>query len=173
MRETAELLGIGDLLLRKPGELSGGQRQRVALGRALIRDPVAYLLDEPLSNLDANLRIEMRSELSDLHKRLGITFVYVTHDQAEAMVLGDRIVLMNFGRMIQEGSPEVFYQTPKTVLPRASSALQIFFQESWRTVCPETRFGFGQILVLSRWPNRWKTHRPPMKKCISVFGLNG
>ncbi len=94
-------------------ELSGGQQQRVAVARAIVVEPSLLLLDEPLSNLDANLRIEMRSELSDLHKRLGITFVYVTHDQAEAMVLGDRIVLMNYGRMVQEGTPEVFYQTPK------------------------------------------------------------
>ena len=93
--EIAAMLGIGELLARKPGELSGGQRQRVALGRALIRDPVAFLLDEPLSNLDAKLRASMRTELIKLHRRLGRTIVHVTHDQVEAMTMGERICIMN------------------------------------------------------------------------------
>lgn len=105
-----QLNGLGE---RYSTQLSGGQQQRVALARAVVVEPSLLLLDEPLSNLDANLREEMRGELADLHKRLGITFIYVTHDQAEAMVLGDRIILMNHGRMIQQGAPEDLYQTPK------------------------------------------------------------
>jgi ABC-type sugar transport system ATPase subunit len=112
VRETAGLLGIGELLRRKPGELSGGQRQRVALGRALIRDPVAYLLDEPLSNLDAKLRSNMRTELIKLHRRLGRTIVHVTHDQVEAMTMGERICIMNHGRIIQVGPPMEVYRNP-------------------------------------------------------------
>jgi ABC-type sugar transport system ATPase subunit len=112
VRETAGLLKIGELLRRKPGELSGGQRQRVALGRALIRDPVAYLLDEPLSNLDAKLRSTMRTELVKLHRRLGRTIVHVTHDQVEAMTMGERICIMNHGRIVQVGPPMEVYRNP-------------------------------------------------------------
>jgi len=108
----AEMLELADLLGRKPGQLSGGQRQRVAMGRALIREPVAFLLDEPLSNLDAKLRTELRAELKRLHGRLGTTMVYVTHDQIEAMTLGDRIAVMNRGRLQQVGTPEEIYRTP-------------------------------------------------------------
>jgi ABC-type sugar transport system ATPase subunit len=108
----AEMLELGDLLRRKPAQLSGGQRQRVAMGRALIREPVAFLLDEPLSNLDAKLRTELRAELKRLHGRLGTTMVYVTHDQIEAMTLGDRIAVMNRGRLQQVGTPDEIYRTP-------------------------------------------------------------
>ena len=108
----AEMLELADLLGRKPGQLSGGQRQRVAMGRALIREPVAFLLDEPLSNLDAKLRTELRAELKRLHGRLGTTMVYVTHDQIEAMTLGDRIAVMNQGRLQQVGTPDQIYRTP-------------------------------------------------------------
>ncbi|MFB6079563.1 MAG: ABC transporter ATP-binding protein [Haloferacaceae archaeon] len=110
--ETAEMLGIGDLLDRRPSDLSGGQQQRVALGRAIIRDPELFLFDEPLSNLDAKLRIEMRTELNKLHDRVGKTSVYVTHDQAEAMTLSDRVVVMNDGRIQQVAPPEVVYRKP-------------------------------------------------------------
>jgi multiple sugar transport system ATP-binding protein len=112
VREVAALLGIGELLARKPGELSGGQRQRVALGRALIRDPVAFLLDEPLSNLDAKLRASMRTELIKLHRQLGRTVIHVTHDQVEAMTMGERICIMNAGRIIQVGPPMEVYRNP-------------------------------------------------------------
>jgi ABC-type sugar transport system ATPase subunit len=112
VRETAALLGIAELLGRKPRELSGGQRQRVALGRALIRDPVAYLLDEPLSNLDAKLRSSMRTELIKLHRRLGRTIIHVTHDQVEAMTMGERICIMNHGRIVQVGPPMEVYRNP-------------------------------------------------------------
>ena len=110
--ETAMLLGLEDLLDRKPAALSGGQRQRVALGRALMRDPVAYLLDEPLSNLDAKLRTAMRTELIKLHRRLGRTIIHVTHDQVEAMTMGERICIMNQGRIVQVGPPMEVYRNP-------------------------------------------------------------
>ena len=112
VQEVAGLLGIGELLARKPGELSGGQRQRVALGRALIRDPVAFLLDEPLSNLDAKLRASMRTELIKLHRQLGRTVIHVTHDQVEAMTMGERICIMNAGRIVQVGAPMEVYRNP-------------------------------------------------------------
>src|SRR5437764_866429 len=110
--ETADLLGISALLRRKPRELSGGQRQRVALGRALVRKPRVYLLDEPLSNLDAGLRAQMRAELRRLHHRLRATFIYVTHDQAEAMTLSDRIAVLRAGELQQTGSPRDIYERP-------------------------------------------------------------
>jgi len=110
--ETAELLEISALLGRRPRDLSGGQRQRVALGRALVRKPRVYLLDEPLSNLDAGLRAQMRAELKRLHGRLRATFVYVTHDQAEAMTLSDRIAVLRSGVLQQAGTPPEIYQHP-------------------------------------------------------------
>jgi multiple sugar transport system ATP-binding protein len=112
VKETAELLGIEGLLERKPSELSGGQRQRVALGRAIVRDPKVFLFDEPLSNLDAKLRITMRAELLDLHQRLKTTTVYVTHDQLEAMTMGDRIVVMHEGIIQQVDTPQGVYDHP-------------------------------------------------------------
>src|ERR1051325_5223280 len=101
VQEAADILDIGHLLQRKPKELSGGQRQRVALGRAIVREPQVFLMDEPLSNLDAKLRVQTRAELIKLHRRLGITTVYVTHDQVEAMTMGDRIAVMNNGLLQQ------------------------------------------------------------------------
>jgi multiple sugar transport system ATP-binding protein len=110
--ETAEMMGIGELLDRKPGELSGGQQQRVALGRAIVRDPEAFLMDEPLSNLDAKLRATMRTELQRLQAELGVTTVYVTHDQTEAMTMGDRIAILDDGVLQQVGTPLECYHTP-------------------------------------------------------------
>jgi multiple sugar transport system ATP-binding protein len=110
--EAATMLGIQRLLNRWPKELSGGERQRVAIGRAIVRDPEVYLLDEPLSNLDAKLRIEMRNELAKIHRHVGTTFVYVTHDQVEAMTLGDRIAVLNEGRIEQIAAPEHLYDSP-------------------------------------------------------------
>lgn len=112
VRSTAEMLGIQDLLLRKPKQLSGGQRQRVALGRAIVRKPKVFLMDEPLSNLDAKFRVQTRAELIKLHRRLGITTVYVTHDQVEAMTMGDRIVVMNNGVVQQVDTPLNLYNNP-------------------------------------------------------------
>ncbi|MES2152747.1 MAG: sn-glycerol-3-phosphate ABC transporter ATP-binding protein UgpC [Pseudomonadota bacterium] len=112
VERTAEVLQIGHLLQRKPKDLSGGQRQRVAIGRAIVRKPALFLFDEPLSNLDASLRVQMRVELSRLHKELGTTMIYVTHDQVEAMTLGQRIVVLNGGRVEQVGTPAQLYQQP-------------------------------------------------------------
>jgi multiple sugar transport system ATP-binding protein len=111
-REVADLLGIGELLRRKPRELSGGQRQRVAMGRAIIRHPQAFLMDEPLSNLDAKLRVQMRAELVKLHRRLGVTTIYVTHDQTEAMTLGQRVAVLNRGVIQQVDEPQGLYRRP-------------------------------------------------------------
>ena len=112
VEEAARILGIDHLLDRKPKALSGGQRQRVALGRAIVRDPKVFLLDEPLSNLDAKLRAQMRTEISKLHKRLGTTFIYVTHDQTEAMTMGTRIVVMKDGFIQQVDTPQHLYDLP-------------------------------------------------------------
>lgn len=112
VRETAKMLDLEHLLERKPKALSGGQRQRVALGRALVRNPSVFLLDEPLSNLDAKLRTQMRTEIAKLYKELGTTFVYVTHDQTEAMTMGDRIVVMKDGVIQQVDKPQTLYEKP-------------------------------------------------------------
>ena len=112
VRRVAEMLELTPLLRRRPGQLSGGQRQRVAMGRALVREPLAFLLDEPLSNLDAKLRTQMRTEIAAVHRRLGITSIYVTHDQVEAMTLGQRIVVMRDGRLQQVGPPAEVYANP-------------------------------------------------------------
>ena len=109
---AATMLGIDDLLKRKPGQLSGGQRQRVAMGRAIVREPAAFLMDEPLSNLDAKLRVEMRAYLATLHQRLQTTTLYVTHDQTEAMTMGDRVAVMHRGRLQQVDAPQRLYDHP-------------------------------------------------------------
>jgi len=115
VRKVARSLGIEEFLDRKPAQLSGGQRQRVAMGRAMIREPKVFLFDEPLSNLDAKLRVQMRLEIRKLHQRLGATSVFVTHDQVEAMTLADRIVVMNKGRIEQIGTPTEIYERPQTL----------------------------------------------------------
>jgi multiple sugar transport system ATP-binding protein len=112
VEEAAEILGLDPLLKRKPKQLSGGQRQRVALGRAIVREPAAFLMDEPLSNLDAKLRVQTRAEILKLQERLGTTTIYVTHDQVEAMTMGDRIAVMNFGVLQQVGTPQQLYEEP-------------------------------------------------------------
>jgi multiple sugar transport system ATP-binding protein len=112
VEEAAHMMGIGDLLGRKPGELSGGQQQRVALGRAIVRDPSVFLMDEPLSNLDAKLRAQMRTELQRIQEDLGVTTVYVTHDQTEAMTMGDRIAILNDGKLQQVATPLEAYHEP-------------------------------------------------------------
>ena len=115
VKEAAEILGLGALLDRKPKALSGGQRQRVAVGRAIVREPAVFLMDEPLSNLDAKLRVTARAEISKLHKRLGTTFIYVTHDQVEAMTMGDRIAVLHAGELQQIDPPRVLYEEPHNV----------------------------------------------------------
>lgn len=112
VKEAAEILNLTDLLERKPRQLSGGQRQRVALGRAIVREPKVFLMDEPLSNLDAKLRVQMRSEIKKLHEKLQTTFIYVTHDQTEALTMGDRIVVLDKGVIQQVDTPDNIYQNP-------------------------------------------------------------
>jgi multiple sugar transport system ATP-binding protein len=112
IRRASDILNLRDYLDRKPGQLSGGQRQRVAMGRSIVRDPKVFLFDEPLSNLDAKLRVQMRTEIKALHQKLGTTIVYVTHDQIEAMTMADRIVVMNKGRIEQVGTPLELYDEP-------------------------------------------------------------
>src|SRR5438552_3862171 len=112
VREVASLLGIEELLSKKPRELSGGQRQRVAMGRAIVRHPKAFLMDEPLSNLDAKLRVQMRAELVKLHRNLGVTTIYVTHDQTEAMTLGQRVTVLDRGVVQQVAEPQELYEYP-------------------------------------------------------------
>ena len=115
VHEAAEILGINEYLDRKPRQLSGGQRQRVAMGRAIVRDPQVFLFDEPLSNLDAKLRVQMRLEIRKLQKRLNVTSIYVTHDQVEAMTLGDRLMVLNDGVVEQFGTPIELYDNPSTI----------------------------------------------------------
>jgi len=129
VREAAKLLQLEPLLDRKPRELSGGQRQRVAMGRAIVREPAVFLFDEPLSNLDAKLRVQMRLEIRELQKKLGITALYVTHDQVEAMTMADRMIVMNGGVADQIGTPLEVYETPRTLFAAqfiGSPAMNIF-----------------------------------------------
>jgi multiple sugar transport system ATP-binding protein len=119
VEEVARLLGLEDMLSRRPAELSGGQRQRVAMGRAIVREPKAFLMDEPLSNLDAKLRVGMRASLSQLHSRLGVTTLYVTHDQVEAMTLGQRVAVMRDGRILQVDAPQRLYEEPRDLFVAA------------------------------------------------------
>jgi multiple sugar transport system ATP-binding protein len=113
VEQAAAMLDVAHLLHRKPAQLSGGQRQRVALGRAMVRHPAVFLMDEPLSNLDAKLRVQMRAEITALHRRLGVTFVYVTHDQSEAMTMSDRVAVMMGGELLQVAPPEELYRDPQ------------------------------------------------------------
>ena len=113
VQRAARILQIDEFLKRKPRALSGGQRQRVAMGRAIVREPEAFLMDEPLSNLDAKLRVQMRAEIHQLQRRLDVTTIYVTHDQVEAMTMGDRVAVMNAGRLMQVDTPQVLYDQPE------------------------------------------------------------
>ena len=133
VRKAAEVLNLNDYLERKPAQLSGGQRQRVAIGRAIVREPSAFLFDEPLSNLDAALRVGMRLEISELHKRLNTTMIYVTHDQVEAMTMADRIVVMNHGVIEQVGTPLELYRNPKNLFVAGfiGSPKMNFIEGSW------------------------------------------
>src|SRR5687768_9118618 len=119
VQEVGRMLGLEDLLDRRPGALSGGQRQRVAMGRAIVREPAAFLMDEPLSNLDAKLRVAMRSELARLHERLGVTTIYVTHDQTEAMTLGQRVAVLRDGVLQQVGAPQELFHHPRSLFVAA------------------------------------------------------
>lgn len=135
VEEAAKILGLTELLDRKPADMSGGQRQRVAMGRAIVRDAKVFLMDEPLSNLDAKLRVQMRAEIAKIHQNLGATTIYVTHDQTEAMTLADRIVIMNAGVIQQVGSPQELYNKPanKFVAGFMGSPAMNFFEVTFKT----------------------------------------
>ena len=139
--EAAKMLEIAPLLARRPGQLSGGQRQRVAIGRAIVRRPVAFLLDEPLSNLDAELRVTMRAELSALHDRLGATMIHVTHDQVEAMTMADRIVVLRAGRIEQVDTPLNLYNRPANLFVAG------FIGAPGMNLWPAEALGVGRILL--------------------------
>ena len=150
VQETAKLLELEDYLARKPAQLSGGQRQRVAMGRALARSPQAFLMDEPLSNLDARLRGQMRAEIARMQKMSGITTVYVTHDQVEAMTMGDRVAVMKSGVLQQLGTPRSLYDQPANLFVASfmgSPAMNLLAVELFETESgPEARFGQTSIL---------------------------
>jgi len=148
--EVSAMLGLDELLKRRPAQLSGGQRQRVAMGRALVREPKAFLMDEPLSNLDAKLRVQMRAELKRLHKQLGITTIYVTHDQVEAMTLGDRVVVMSAGKAQQIGTPQEVYRKPTNLFVAGfigSPAMNLLrgTVTEGRVVAGELTFACGEV----------------------------
>jgi multiple sugar transport system ATP-binding protein len=137
VRQAADVLELGDFLKRKPKQLSGGQRQRVALGRAIVREPQGFLMDEPLSNLDAALRVQTRAEILRLQQRLGTTTIYVTHDQIEAMTMGDRIAVMNKGELQQLGTPEELYERP------ANTFVARFIGSPAMNMLPSSALGIG------------------------------
>jgi multiple sugar transport system ATP-binding protein len=141
---AAQMLGLEALLARKPSQLSGGQKQRVALGRAMVRQPAAFLLDEPLSNLDAKLRVQMRAELTDLQRRLGATMIYVTHDQAEAMTMSDRVAVMLGGKLQQVAPPRALYDDPETL------AVAEFVGSPKINVLPARLAGAGAVEILGK-----------------------
>ncbi|MFY1671509.1 ABC transporter ATP-binding protein [Plantactinospora sp. WMMB334] len=148
--ETARVLGLTTLLDRKPAALSGGQRQRVAMGRAIVRQPQVFLMDEPLSNLDAKLRVAMRGELSRLHQRYGTTTIYVTHDQVEAMTLGSRIAVLDRGRLQQVGPPDELYASPRNVFVAGFIGSPAMNLATCRV--EETEEGLALLLGGHRWP---------------------
>ncbi|KAE9629343.1 ABC transporter ATP-binding protein [Parasedimentitalea maritima] len=154
LRDVAKLLQIEPLLDRKPGQLSGGQRQRVAMGRALVRNPDVFLFDEPLSNLDAKLRVDMRTEIKKLHQKLGTTIVYVTHDQIEAMTLSTRIAVMNGGYIQQLGTPKEIYDTPANLFVAtfmgspSMNLIPVKILEENGGLVAETTNGLGETIKL-------------------------
>src|SRR5690606_14670180 len=151
VNEAAEILDLTAHLDRKPANLSGGQRQRVAMGRAIVRNPKAFLMDEPLSNLDAKLRVQMRTQVSRLQRQLGTTTVYVTHDQTEAMTLGDRVVVMRAGRIQQVGEPQELYDHPQNLFVAGfiGSPAMNFLQVT--RVDGQLRSALGEIQLSDRW----------------------
>ncbi|TQR82838.1 sn-glycerol-3-phosphate ABC transporter ATP-binding protein UgpC [Mycobacterium hodleri] len=166
--ETAKILDLTELLDRKPGQLSGGQRQRVAMGRAIIRSPKAFLMDEPLSNLDAKLRVQMRSEIARLQNRLGTTTVYVTHDQTEAMTLGDRVVVMLAGVAQQIGTPDELYHRPANLFVAGfiGSPSMNFFPATLTDV--GVRLPFGDVTLMSEVHDMLARHPKPRNVIVGV-----
>jgi multiple sugar transport system ATP-binding protein len=162
VREAATILGIEDLLDRTPRQMSGGQRQRVAVGRAIVRKPQVFLFDEPLSNLDAKLRVQMRREIARLHRQLGATMVYVTHDQVEAMTLGDRIVVMHAGRVQQIDTPLALYERPRNTFVAGfigSPAMNFLAGEFASEGRPRFRARGGRLEVKVAGGGRWPAGR--------------
>jgi multiple sugar transport system ATP-binding protein len=168
VEETAKILDLTELLDRKPGQLSGGQRQRVAMGRAIVRDPKAFLMDEPLSNLDAKLRVQMRSEIARLQNRLGTTTVYVTHDQTEAMTLGDRVVVLRAGEAQQIGTPEELYARPANLFVAGfiGSPAMNFFPATMTDV--GIRLPFGDVTLTQEVHDLLATHNSPPNVIVGV-----
>jgi ABC-type sugar transport system ATPase subunit len=167
VEDAAELLGISQLLNRKPGELSGGQRQRVALGRSIVRNPTVFLFDEPLSNLDAKLRIQMRGEIIKLQRKLRITQIYVTHDQVEAMSMADRIAILNNGNFQQIGAPSEVYDKPANKFVAGfigSPSMNFFEAEMGASGQNEIIFGKQTYPVSSELLR--KINKPPLEKVI-------
>ena len=168
MRDVAQLLQIEQLLTRKPGQLSGGQRQRVAMGRALVRNPDVFLFDEPLSNLDAKLRVDMRTEIKKLHQKLGTTIVYVTHDQIEAMTLSTRIAVMNAGYIQQLGTPREIYDTP------ANLFVATFMGSPSMNLIPVTVRVDGDAVLAETTQGQGETIRLPFATALdSLRGYEG
>ncbi len=161
VEDTAKILDLTDFLDRKPAQLSGGQRQRVAMGRAIVRNPKAFLMDEPLSNLDAKLRVQMRGEIARLQSRLGTTTIYVTHDQTEAMTLGDRVVVMRAGIAQQIGTPEELYERPTNVFVAGfiGSPAMNFFPATLTDV--GVKLPFGEVTLTQEVHDVLATHPTP------------
>jgi len=170
--ETAALLQIEELLDRKPRQLSGGQQQRVALGRAMIRDPLVFLLDEPLSNLDATLRAYMRAELIQLRERIGKTMIYVTHDQLEAMTMSDRIAILNAGELQQLGTPDEVYNTPinKFVAGFVGTPAMNFFDGEIVQESDDFTFQSSSLAIPIAQPTATKLSTLPLRKQL-VAGI--
>ena len=168
VEETAKILDLTDFLDRKPAQLSGGQRQRVAMGRAIVRDPKAFLMDEPLSNLDAKLRVQMRSEIARLQNRLGTTTVYVTHDQTEAMTLGDRVVVLLAGVAQQIGTPEELYNSPANLFVAGfiGSPAMNFFPATLTDV--GVRLPFGEVMLTQEVHDMLARHKKPANVIVGV-----
>jgi multiple sugar transport system ATP-binding protein len=173
VRAAADILDIGKLLDRKPKQLSGGQRQRVAMGRAIVRNPKVFLFDEPLSNLDAKLRVQMRIEIKKVHKKVRTTTIYVTHDQVEAMTLADRVVVMNGGLIEQVGTPNDLYHTPATKFVAsfmgspAMNLLPCHLEETAGAL----RINLGEQLVFPVPQERTARYKPHVGKERLLFGL--
>jgi multiple sugar transport system ATP-binding protein len=168
VEETAKILDLSELLDRKPAQLSGGQRQRVAMGRAIVRSPKAFLMDEPLSNLDAKLRVQMRAEIARLQNRLGTTTVYVTHDQTEAMTLGDRVVVMLAGVAQQIGTPEELYNSPVNLFVAGfiGSPAMNFFPAQLTDV--GVRMPFGDVTLTPELLDTIGQHPKPANLIVGV-----
>ncbi len=166
--ETAKILDLTDLLDRRPSQLSGGQRQRVAMGRAIVRHPKAFLMDEPLSNLDAKLRVQMRGEIARLQRRLGATTVYVTHDQTEAMTLGDRVVVMHGGVAQQIGTPEELYERPANLFVAGfiGSPAMNFFPATLTAM--GLRLPFGEVTLETEVQDAIEQHAKPLNVIVGV-----